>query len=362
MVALVPLAVTGIGARTAATPVEPPSPMLPAATMAELGWSVVECGDGEIGSNCIFVDGDGVHLAVQLRPLGPADDVDTLLDGMAQFSCDGATPIDVGDRADTVACTADDGAGGSQTFVVFANDAFQVDVIRFASSALTSDQAAALLGLRDRQLAAVGGERTAPAAPAADGAHLDRFLPTPAVDDLFPPGGVTVDLDVFGGIEPTEALTAEGLEYLRRRSTGRVRAWTRDDGFSVAVVVTEHFHELIAGLSLGALEEDPYTALPTPAAGAFEDLVSVDGTAQSVDGSAMVVEGFRRGRHEFEIIATGPDLAGAAELSSLFVPLVVDLAPTDGPTARSGRRAPSSASSGPSSSPPSSDRGDACAG
>ena len=82
-IALVALAVTGIGARTAAIPVEPPAPMLPAATMAELGWSVVECGGDETGPNCIFIDDDGNHLALQLRPLGPGGDADTMLDAMA---------------------------------------------------------------------------------------------------------------------------------------------------------------------------------------------------------------------------------------------------------------------------------------
>jgi hypothetical protein len=318
----------------ATVPDDPPPPMLPAADMAELGWTLLQCGAEDGSDMCSYEGGDGVSIGVLMRSLRPFDDAGEMVDTIAKLACASGTLLDVGGRADTLGCNVEVPGLPTQTDVVFANDSWQFTIIRLADSPPSPDEVGALLALRDQQLEAAGGERTTTRPDPEDASRLDRFLPDEVPSGLFPPGGVTSDRQSLGTVSEGEIeLPPSTYDFLERRTVTRARFWVHNGGYGLAVVVNEYPYEVLAGLALGTFEGSSYAPIDTPAGGLIENLLAVDASAISEGDSRFVIEAFRRGRYQFMVVASGPDVASTEALASEVVLRVAELAPTNGATA-----------------------------
>jgi hypothetical protein len=311
--------------------------LLQVADMAELGWTRFQgcvpaiggAAGGKIGDLCIYA-GEAEGLDVTMYSLPPVGELGVMVELMAGRLCSGGTSLEVGGRIDTIGCTF----GSTQT-MVFGNASWLFVVNRFSNATPTPSQLASLMTFRDQQIEAAGGERPiTERSDRSDGSHLDRFLPDAVPAGWLPASGITTDFEPLGGVSADESVLKPGdWEFLQRRSGTRARVWTRDDGYTLGVLVSEYPYELLAGLALGVFNDPSYRPIDSSAAGTIEHLIAVDARTAARSNLPFVIEDFRRGRYEFQIVVSGPDMATSEALASEVALLVADLAPAEGSTA-----------------------------
>ena len=283
---------------------------------------------------CFYDHDDGSILALQIWPLRSFDEVEVLVDTLSGAACIDGTPLDVGGRLATAGCTVTGVTIGAHVELVFGNDAWTFAATLVPPRHASADHVAFLLEFRDRQLAAAGGEPQAVDPPSPEAAALDRYIPADAPGGLSPPGGIVADFESLGRLTEEEmTLPQSDWDFLQRRVSTRARLWTGPGGYHLAVIVTEFPYEVLAGLHLGTLEGTAYRPIVADAARSIDDLLAVDATPAEEGAAPFVVEAFRRGRLEFQIAASGPDLATSEQLASSVAADVHRLAPSEGPTA-----------------------------
>jgi hypothetical protein len=315
---------------SAATPAD--APILAADELGQPGWTGGECQAVSGFETCYYDHDDGSVLALAAWPLRPFDEVQVMVDGLSAASCIGGAPIEVGGRAATAGCTVRDATFGTSVALVFGNDSWTFVATLIPPGESSAEQVTFLLELRDRQLAAAGGEPRPVEPVSPEAATLDRYMPAKVPGGLSPPGGIVTSFDSLGRLTDEElTLPQSDWDFLQRRVSSRARLWTDPGGYYLAVIVTEFPYEVLAGLALGSLEGSAYRPIAADAARAIDDLLAVDATPAGA--APFVVEAFRRGRLEFRIAASGPDLATSEQLASTVAADVHRLAPSGGPRA-----------------------------
>ena len=181
--------------------------------------------------------------------------------------------------AATAGCTVRDATFGARVYLVFGNDSWTFVAMLVPPGDGSAEQVTFLLELRDRQLAAAGGEPRTVDPVSTEATALDRYMPAEVPGGLSPPGGIVADFDSLGRLTDEEmTLPQSDWDFLMRRVSTRARLWMGPGGYYLAVIVTEFPYEVLAGLALGTLEGSTYRPIAADARRSIDDLLAVDAT------------------------------------------------------------------------------------